>query len=237
MFWSIIFDTDCEHSYQGPMTRNLKVRPNFSQHMNIKNPDAVKNLRLHLKPFSSILLGIGHSFRNLEKLDLGESSNSGTLQFIERVDFSNLNKIKELGLNENKLEFIPEDVFWDLQNLEGLHMWNCRITKLPKKVFISMTKLKKLFLGENKISYLDKDLFRNNLLLERLNIFNNNLKLIDVDFTKLTRITWLSVFGNDCISERYIPTDKQHNTIASVQKLQEVVNEHCRNKTYHIVIV
>lgn len=238
MFLSMVFDTNCEHSYQGPMTRNLKIHPNFSQHMKLKNSDAVRNLRLHLKTFSSILSGIGHSFRNLEKLDLGESTDSGTLQFIERADFENLNKLKELGLNENKFEFIPEDVFWDLPNVEGLHMWNCRIAKLPKKVFINMKKLKKLFLGENKISYLDKDLFLNNLLLERVNIFNNNLKLIDVDFTKLTKITWLSVFGNDCISERYIPTDKQHNTVASVRELQEVVNEHCRNKTrYQIVTV
>lgn len=227
----VVFDTKCEHLFKGSINRNLKIRPNFSQHSKIKISNDVKKLRIQMKPASSIFAGIGESFRNLEKLDLGElSTDSGSIQFIERADFANMQQLRELGLNENPINFIPEDVFWDLHNLEGLHMWNCKIENLPKDIFKNMKKLKFLYLGENKITQLDKDLFKNNLQLERINLFASKLSFIGVDFTKLTKISWMSLFGNECINERYIPNGGQYSTVESVQEIQDKIKSSCSTK-------
>lgn len=234
MYWAVVFDTVCDYSIEEKemMERNLKIRTSLAQHKKFKTTDEVRKLRIQLKPATSIVSGIGESFRNLEKLDIGQSSsNSGSLRFIERADFKNMEQLNELGLNENPIEFFPEDVFWDLPELEGLHMWNCKIEKFPTKIFMNMGKLKKLYLGENKLTHLDKDLFKNNLQLERINMFANKLMTIDVDFTKLTKISWMSLFSNECINDRYIPNDSMHSTVSTIREMQEKIWRNCASSS------
>lgn len=225
----IKFDTFCDYSYQGIIDRNLKLNPKFGSHQKVKKSDDVRKLRIMMKPSNEIFAGIGEAFRNLEKLNLGEiSTGDGTIEFIERADFANMKNLKELGLNQNPLRFLPEEAFWDLPALEGLHLWNCKIAKLPKNLLINLKNLKKFFLGQNKVQHIDKDFFKNNLLLERVNLFGNKLKIIDVDFTKLPKLNWFSVYGNECVNDRYTLIDKNYSTALSVQEIQDKINQYCR---------
>lgn len=150
-------------------------------------------------PSPYIFSGIGENFRGVKELRISYS-----IQFIDRSNFANLEHLDELNLSFNRnLTFIPEDAFWDLPNLTSLRMWICGIEKIPEKAFMNLKKLTFIELSNNKLSHLPKDLFVNNLQLETIQLTENLINRIDVDFTKLTKISSLSLIRNDCIDKYY----------------------------------
>jgi Leucine-rich repeat (LRR) protein len=217
-------DADCHYNYDGQMTRNLKIRPNFTNHKTIKSANEVKNLVIFFGPSKHILTGIGEAFSNLEKLAVHDSS----LITYERQNFANLTKLKRLDVQNKQIEFIAEDSFWDLPSLEGLSFFKNEIEELPKDIFLNLRKLKVLICGFNRISSLHKDLLKNNLDIEEIDFRNNLLKTIDVDFTKYTKLIELSFSSNDCIDKFWSKKRVYAYSVSSVEEVQKVIDVKCK---------
>lgn len=209
------------------MTRNLKIRPNFTDHPTIKTAENIKALVIYFGPSNHILSGIGEAFPNLEQLMIHDNS----IKFYERQNFVNLKKLKVLDMQNKQIEFMAEDSFFDLENLEKLSFFQNEIESLPKRLLVNLKKLKQLICSFNKISKIDKDFFRNNLEVEEIDFRNNLLKQIDVDFTKFSKIIELSFKSNDCIDSFFSKKHFYAYSLTSVDEVQKVIEEHCKENS------
>lgn len=214
-----IFDTECRHSFQGPMTRDLKIRPNMHRHESIPNAGEVQKLVIEFNSSSHIFAGIGESFSNLELLWC-----HGKLQFIERRDFSQLEKLKTLILSWNPIRFYSEEVFWDLKNIENLYLDNCELEAVPRNLFLNSKKLRNLRLDSNYIRTIESDLFRNNLKLESVNFSFNYLRKVDYDFSNLNAINMTS---SACINATFFVDNLRASTVRSTEEFQTLVRQNC----------
>ena len=68
------YDAICNDDYEGPMSRNLKIKPEFSDHKTIKNPKDVSSLLFDVFASVHIYAGIGENFPNLKTLTIGRAS-------------------------------------------------------------------------------------------------------------------------------------------------------------------
>lgn len=176
----------------------------------------MKNLVIYFGASNYIFNGLGENFKNLEFLYIPDNS----LKILERSNFANMTKLTFLELFDKQLEFIAEDSFWDLPNLEILDLYKCGIDELPKTLLKNLKNLKNFEAVFNRITFLDKEFFANNLNLEVIIIRNNQLKVIDVDFTKFSKLKTLRLEHNDCI-------DASTNSI-SIREIQDIVNLRCK---------
>lgn len=214
-----IFDTECRHSSQGPMTRDLKIRPNMQQHESIANAGDVKKLVMEFNLSTHIFAGIGEGFPNLELLWC-----HGKLQFIERNDFVHLKNLKTLILSWNPIRFYAEEIFWDLKNIENLYLDNCELEAVPKDLFMNLSKLRNLRLDSNYLRTIESDLFRNNLKLESVNLSFNYLRKVDYDFTNLKAINMTS---SACVNATFFVDNPKASTVQSTQELQGLIRQNC----------
>lgn len=175
------------------MPPHFKIRPNFPDHEIIKEADDAYRLRINFKSSGHISAGISETFRNLRVLEiLGQS-------IFKRSDFANMEGLMRLGINDNKIEFLPEDVFWDLPNLEYLTFGGNQIKELPENIFMNLKNLEQILFCQNKIEHLPKNLFENNQKITSIAAYDNPYKKIDVDFEKLPKLFSLSLFDGNCI--------------------------------------
>lgn len=186
----------------------------LDQHERFKNGLDVQHVHIDFKPSERIFQGIGESFPNLNNLEIGHS-----IKFIERSNFENMKQLRTLSLSFNSIRFIPEDAFMDLPNLGTLRLWYINLEKLPENLFANLKKLKFVELSNNKLGYLPKDLFANNLELTDIQLTATELNKIDVDFTKLTKISYISLSRAGCIDGGYYGSN--------VRKLQDEIKIKC----------
>ncbi len=90
-------------------------------------------------------------------------------------DFDNLTNLRGLGLVDNQLSSLPEDIFEYLINLEALGIANTQLSSLPDGLFDNLTNLRMLILSGNQLSSLPEGLFEypTNLLI--LDLSGNQL--------------------------------------------------------------
>lgn len=168
--------------------------------------------------------GIGAAFQNLEVLWIEDNS----LTLLERSNFVRLNKLKRLEMPEQQIEFIEEETFWDLQSLSHLNLYRCGISELPSRVFAYLRNLVHVVLSFNRLTHLPRDLFKDNSLIFHIDLRSNQLKLIDVDFTRFTKLSELYLNLNDCIDASYATKFGLYSTVSSLQELQGIVNRDCK---------
>jgi Leucine-rich repeat (LRR) protein len=168
-----------------------------------------------------IYAGIGEAFPNLEALNIGRFE--GTIEFIEREDFANMEQLKELEIFNNPIRSISEDVFWDLPNLEALRIFKAQLKELPANLFANLRKLKEVSFYQNQLTHLDRDLFKNNLQLEEILFEDNRLTTIQVDFTMFPNIQEVNLLDNKCTNLEYSKT----NSHFSLNDLQAVISWNC----------
>jgi Leucine-rich repeat (LRR) protein len=207
---------NCSHHSTQPWKQNLRFKSNFNE------PEKVEKLTIDFKPFDRIVPGFAEIFPNLKKLEIYNQN----IKFIEVEDFANLEKLEGLYLAGNPLKTLKENVFDKLGNLKQLHLNGCQLESLPTKIFSKLTKLEKIRLGRNQLTHLDKELFANNLELKTISLNGNKLQKIDVDFTKLPNIEYISMRDNDCINFSYGKTESWAPT-HSIQEFQSAINQNC----------
>ena len=215
--------TTCKHDYKRTMQKNLKIRPNFDQHDEIKKPEEVKELVMKFGESTQIFQGIGQFFINLEKLWIINSQ----IEVVSRSDFADLKQLKDLVLSENPIKFSTEDVFWDLEAMDRLDMNRCELKTLPENLFKNLKKLRDLDVGSNELMRLPKNLFADNLQLEAVNLIGNKLQKIEVDFTKFPNIKQIELRFNVCINEVFLTEKPEDSTISTTQELQAKINRSC----------
>lgn len=198
------------------MARNLKIRPNFLNHVAIQNTADVEKLYLELMFSTQVISGIGETFRSLKLFHIIGPS----IKFLERETFAAMEQLELLRLGFIGFEFLPEDVFQDLPNLQVLDLAGNRIKNFPAEVFKNLRKLKKVDFRYNKIEHLPKDLFADNLELDEIRACNNPFKTIDVNFTELPKLKQLDLSNAGCIN--FLANDK-----AKVQEAQRIINRNC----------
>lgn len=228
---------ESEQSYEMVLT-------NFSG-----NPKDVESADIDFKgKVSQIAHGIGAHFPNLKKLQI----NSGhKFISVEKIDFENLNQLKELTLLLNHINVLATNAFDFLTNLEILSLASCNLKRLPEMVFRNLSKLKELSLrtnllrsihenifinlgaleildlSENQIETLPSKLLASNLLLKFLELSHCKIKSIQVDFTALKQLEKVDLEGNVCINSYFNKAYVEQNGIGSVAELQNIVNLNC----------
>lgn len=204
----------CNHALNQTFGRNIKMSAKLDQHERFKNARDVQHVQIDFKPSERIFQGIGESFPNLNNLGIGYS-----IKFIERSNFKNMKQLQTLSLSFNSIRFIPEDAFMDLPNLSSLRLWHNKLEKLPSNLFANLKKLTFVELSNNKLGYLPENLFANNLELTDIQLTETALTKIDVDFTKLTKISYISLSRAGCIDGGFYGS--------TTQKLQEEIKIKC----------
>lgn len=208
--------TSCLHQFQGPMTRNLKIHPDFSNHETARNAADVERLNISFVPSTHIFDGIGETFPKLKKLWIHFQK----IKFIERENFADMTRLTALNLNNNEIEFVSENIFQDLSCLESLDLNNNQIRIFPENVFKSLKKLKRISFSNNRIMHLPEKLFLYTWKLEEIFAPNNFLKTINVDFTKLYKLKMLYLENSKCID---IKTENKKD----IQSIQQIVRQNC----------
>lgn len=164
------------------------------QHKGKQSDNSVKHLRISdgnkLKKFSSFFC---KKFPNLNALALINSS----AEYLDVNSLSNCKNLKLMGVENNKIRSIPENLFHENPKLFKFFMINNQLTTLPQNLFTNQKELEDLRLENNQINFLPNDVFRPLVNLETLQLFNNKLKSINPRwFATLQNLKELRLDGN-----------------------------------------
>lgn len=132
------------------------------------------------------------SFEKLRELDLSRNA----IEYLERNFFNNLIELQRLKLSENVLESIIDDAFVGLCCIEELVLTNNRLKTI--NFLQSMVTLKELFLEGNGLTRIDCGIFSVLIKLERLNLDDNSIEVIESGaFDGLNNLKILNLSGNN----------------------------------------
>lgn len=127
-------------------------------------------------------------------LGLGEkllelNLNENQIDFIDQSAFLRMNNLVYLNLSHNSIERLNKGIFDSLIQLEELILGNNQINFIDPGVFGKLRRLKKLNLSHNQIESVSKNLFDSNENLEELNLGNNKITLLESNnFSKLAKL-------------------------------------------------
>jgi hypothetical protein len=154
--------------------------------------------------------------------------NFSGLKYVERRQLAKLPQLTQLILDYNHIEHLSEDVFDDLVNLEELWVSVNQIKVLPPKLLWNLPKLKRFSATENHIELIPRDFFKYNRQLELISIHSNKITRIEVDFTLLPKLTFLSLEDNTCVSGSiwcfFSCTDSDKRDL---REIQQKINRNC----------
>ena len=126
------------------------------------------------------------------------SNEALTLKF---GDFAGLDNVSSMGLSQNQISILPEDVFNGLDNLKVLLLYLNQLTSLPEDIFDGLGSLEELWLSHNQLSELPEDVFDRLGNLKTLRLEGNQLSALPEDvFDGLESLESLSLgrygYGN-----------------------------------------
>ncbi|KAK3605813.1 hypothetical protein CHS0354_002430 [Potamilus streckersoni] len=154
-------------------------------------PSWTEKLYLQKNGISLIIEDDFKGLTNLELLDL----TANEIQYLNESAFRNLPSLKDLKLNNNKLEEIP--VFRDNPNLLSLELNHNRIHTIDMQPLTFLTSLESLQITHNDIMHLSKESFPANLTLKKLGLNNNKISYLEAGcFDNLTSLESLKLNKN-----------------------------------------
>ncbi|XP_027005277.2 leucine-rich repeat and fibronectin type-III domain-containing protein 5 [Tachysurus fulvidraco] len=110
--------------------------------------------------------------RHTVELRLGDNF----ITTVKRKDFANMTKLVDLTLSRNTIGSITPHAFNDLENLRALHLDSNRLIRITNDTFSGMSKLHHLILNNNQLTYIHIGAFNDLLALEELDLSYNNLE-------------------------------------------------------------
>ena len=144
---------------------------------------------------------------NLEELYL----NHNKLSYVTKDLFSNLSKLKRLGLGGNGITSIDAEAFQNNGELTELFLHNNRIDWLPFGIFSFLPNLEILRLYNNHLGSIRADLLRGNTELTELYLYSNRITILEESaFSSLTKLKKLWLQEN---------------------RINEITNQHFKNNT------
>ena len=134
---------------------------------------------------------------NVDWLDLTPSSENRPIVTLRQGDFSGLNHLRSLNLDDNRLTQLPSGIFSGLLRLRWLDLADNALARLPDGVFTDLAGLESLDLGGNRMAELPADLFSDLSTLEELDVGGNRLRELPADvFTDLSGLDRLHLHEN-----------------------------------------
>lgn len=110
--------------------------------------------------------------------------------------------VKEIGLNNKTINFLPRGITKFFKNMEIIHFYNSNlkeVTKYDLKEFGN--RLTRLYLYNSLIEVIESDLFIYNQNLQTIYLANNKIKHIENGaFDRLQKVTRLELQNNPCTS-------------------------------------
>ncbi|CAH1266666.1 IGFALS [Branchiostoma lanceolatum] len=139
----------------------------------------------------------------LEVLDLA----SNGISTIRQAAFSGLIHLTALFLDRNNISFIEDSSFRELVKLHTLYLWNNTLQGISASTFIGLapedrtdnTGLEVLFLAVNRLTAVRRDDFSRLTALTYLTLYGNNITsegLEDGSFHNLGNLVFLGLYGN-----------------------------------------
>lgn len=152
----------------------------------------VTNLTMSSFAFSEFPSALFPANNSLKHLDL----NGNELLLPTRLPES-LERLQSLGLDNNKLTQLPENVFQHLEHLKTLNLRVNKLTELPENVFDHLAKLQTLNLRVNKLAQLPGNVFDHLAKLQTLTLDGNKLaQLPETVFNHLAELQALWLENN-----------------------------------------
>ena len=116
-------------------------------------------------------------------------------------DFDNLTNLESLGLGDNQLSALPEDLFEYLISLKGLDLRDNQLSSMPDGLFNRSTNLTALVLSGNQLSSLPAKLLDRTSRLTLLDLSDNELSSLPAElFDHISDLTILSLNNNQLSS-------------------------------------
>ena len=116
-------------------------------------------------------------------------------------DFDNLTNLESLGLGDNQLSSLPEDLFKYLISLRGLDLRDNQLRSMPGGLFNRSPNLAALLLRGNKLSSLPAKLLDRTSRLTYLSLSDNELSSLPAElFDHITDLTILFLDNNQLSS-------------------------------------
>lgn len=128
--------------------------------------------------------------------------------------------LREVNLQHNIIEDIPEMFFMPTQNLTNINLGTNKLRSLPEKLLIALSQLESFIACSNLIEFLPAGLFMGNFKLAFVNLNNNKIKVIAVDFTRIKSLKKVLGIQNTC-------ADFYLNNEMSAEKLNALVKAKC----------
>lgn len=196
---------------------NVMTRDNDSN----KTDEDIVWVQIKDSQFVDLPKGVFERFTNMEKimiltsegfqlLNVSYFDKKITLILMKNTDlveigvnaFTELNNLKILSLNYNRIEKIHKLAFRDLVKVEKIEMVSNSIETLDVDIFQNNVNLKLVLLYHNKIKVIPTQLFARNINIETLQLQNNSISQIEKGFYKtLEKLTKVDLSSNICISE------------------------------------
>jgi Leucine-rich repeat (LRR) protein len=96
-----------------------------------------------------------------------------------------MNNLNVLDLENNEIEFLPNDTFNDLKNLVYLKLNGNKLTELSQPILSHLHKLHTFTAFKNKITRIDAEFFAHNENLRWIYLAGNSIDNLEVDFTQI----------------------------------------------------
>lgn len=125
-----------------------------------------------------------NNVKNIKDLDLNSENFDIKDKIKDLSPLSGLIQIKQIDLQYNLIDNIPENIFSYLTHLETLNFWDNRIKYLDIDLFKNNFNMKKINLGSNKLSKLPKNIFQSLVNIEDINLSVNELEFLDQETFK-----------------------------------------------------
>jgi Leucine-rich repeat (LRR) protein len=197
----------------------LKFQSNFFATIDFKQ------LSIVISPSKNMVYGVGEKFWRFKKLKHLRISG---INYIEMRHFESLSRLTKLELSSNPIKYIPSDCFEELTKLEFLVIEGTDLVHIPDNLFVNLRKLKWLEISNTLIDRLDENLLINNKNLESVAIRNNkNLEQIEIEFTKLPKISAIDLDKNYCTYSSFHKDQNILSTVSSIQQLQQTIRKGC----------
>lgn len=142
-------------------------------------------------------------FKNLEKL-ININLQHNSIEWLENQAFKDNVNLEKLELASNKINYLSENIFGSLKNLKVLHLHNNEIQFLAPKTFQNLENIKNISLTGNQLENIDENLLKNNKKLEWIWLDDNKIKSISYKiFDETSNLKYVDLRRNSCVDEFY----------------------------------
>jgi len=165
--------------------------------------------------------------QNLDNITSLDAAQIDSINGTHLAGFNNDNVEAIQVLSKGQIHYFPRGLNTIFKNLKGIRIENAGLKELHQSDLKVFPKLVQFWLFGNSLEILEENLFEFNPDLEFISLWANKISHIDPNvFAKLTKLRYLYLFGNTCISMAAV------NNSTAVQEVIKKAQTQCTNLDY-----